>query len=176
MSIMGIKIQYRQYVSILVKMDILGIFIKKTNLQTHYTLHMNIVYTTHKGNLRKVIDHTFFISCKVLMVLVCSQLAIRSRTLSSIMWTMPLMAEGRNEDWICFLRWEWYEPCWKKMAWGPSNISLLIGYVGLKRWDWVTRMILAISGLDIITLGHPNMWLLNIFPYLHDHKLIKNIY
>lgn len=38
----------------------------------------------------------------------------------------------------------------------------------------MTNTILAASGLEIITQGHPNMWLLNISPYLNNQKKKSN--
>jgi len=60
------------------------------------------------------------------------------------------------------------------MACFPSILSLLAGKVGLNKWDFVTNTNFAASGLEIITHGHPNTWVLNTDPYLfYQNKLYK---
>lgn len=47
--------------------------------------------------------------------------------MSSILGMRGLMVSSEREAWTNFLIWEWYVPCWKKIAFVPINLSLLLG-------------------------------------------------
>lgn len=110
-------------------------------------------------------------------MVVLTQVVSSLRTIFSTSETDVFIAEGLKVAWISFLSMEWYSPCWKKTASGPIIFSLLTGYVGLNRCAWVTSTVLIASGLEITTLGHPSILVLNISPYLHtidNDKTLKN--
>lgn len=122
--------------------------------------------TTCQAMNMHVQEQTFFISWKVLMVWPWAHDSKADMAMDSISGISFRTVSGDNEPLTSFLSWVWYSPWWKNRAEGPISLSLLLGYVGLNKWAWVTSMNLAASGLANMTHGQPSMWVLNISPYL----------
>ena len=139
-----------------------------------------IIKSNHWSSQHKKATHilqkipTLFISLNVLTTWPSPQDFMADKAKASISDTKLRSASRERDLWTSFLRRMWYSPWWKNKAQGPIKRSLLLGYVGLNKWAWVTSTNRAASGLVSITQGQPRMLVLNISPYLK--KINHNVW